>query len=46
MITNKFSCKIIAWICRVCVDTVLIPITLSLCEIEYEIKYGERYYEE
>lgn len=46
MTTNKFSARVVAWFCRVCVDYVLIPVMLRLCEIEYELKYSDKYYEE
>ena len=45
MNSNNFLKNVIAYICRVCVDYLLIPIMLELTEIEYELKYGEKYIE-
>ena len=45
MNSNSFLKNAIACICRVCVDYLLIPIMLELTEIEYELKYGEKYKE-
>lgn len=42
MATNRFSHRVVAWFCRVCVDYVLMPVMLQLCEIEYELRYGEK----
>ena len=41
MITNSFIKKAIAKCCGVCVDYILIPLMLSLVEVEYELKYGD-----
>ena len=43
MNSNSFLKNVIACICRVCVDYLLIPLMLELTEIEYELKYGEKY---
>ncbi len=49
MNSNSFLKNVIAYICRVCVGYLLIPIMLELTdimleltEIEYELKYGEK----
>lgn len=41
MTTNRFSHRVIAWFCRVCVAYVLIPAMLQLCEIEYDLLHGD-----
>lgn len=45
MNSNSFMKNAIACICRVGVDYLLIPLALELTEIEYELKFGEKYKE-
>jgi len=37
----SFAQKLVAKLCGVCVDKVLIPLMISLCEVEYELLYHD-----
>lgn len=45
MATNKFIRKAIAFCCGVCVNYLVLPLAMYLCEVEYELKYGESCYD-
>ena len=41
MATNSFIEKGVIGFCYVCVNYILLPLALYLCEVEYRLKYGE-----